>query len=406
MDKIKFAHLADLHLGAYRNNILSELNFKAFVKSIDLVIENKVDFCLFAGDIFDVPLPNLETVEKVLEQFLRLKQESISVYVIGGSHDYTHMQKSFIDLFDKADVFVDLSKFEVLEDKKIKLKYTVDKKTNTLISGLLGRKNGLEKFIYKNELIISNEDYPLKIFMFHTTIADILPSKFKNIESKINTSFLPKGFDYYAGGHIHTPIIAKTKENKIISYSGVLFPNNFREICDEICGFNICLFDKKTKKLDIKRLEFEVYKKVHIKIDLENLETFDAKKIIIKKLEESSIENKIVLLEIFGKLNGKIVDLELNNIVRNFLEKDPKIILKNTQKLFSMDIEEKFIQEDLDKNHLEKELLNEVFKNNRFEKIAGKLINLNLEKNEDERVIDFENRVIDKFDKILKEENS
>ena len=38
MTQYTFAHLADLHLGGYRESLLTNLNFKTFQKAIDKIL--------------------------------------------------------------------------------------------------------------------------------------------------------------------------------------------------------------------------------------------------------------------------------------------------------------------------------------------------------------------------------
>ncbi len=56
---MKFAHLADCHLGSWKREELRKLNLESFRKAIDICIERKVDFVLIAGDLFDTAYPRL-----------------------------------------------------------------------------------------------------------------------------------------------------------------------------------------------------------------------------------------------------------------------------------------------------------------------------------------------------------
>jgi len=40
----RFAHIADVHLGGWRQGPMQDLNFQSFQKAMKLSIENKVEF--------------------------------------------------------------------------------------------------------------------------------------------------------------------------------------------------------------------------------------------------------------------------------------------------------------------------------------------------------------------------
>ena len=53
----KFAHMADIHIGAHKDKRLMELEIQAFNESIDICIKQGVKFIIIAGDFFDKPVP-------------------------------------------------------------------------------------------------------------------------------------------------------------------------------------------------------------------------------------------------------------------------------------------------------------------------------------------------------------
>jgi DNA repair exonuclease SbcCD nuclease subunit len=394
---IKFSHLADLHLGGYRQSYLSDLNFKTFVLAIDKVIELESDFCLFAGDIFDTPSPNYNLVGKVVEQIVRLKNAKIPLYIIGGSHDYTNLGNSILNVLEKTGLFFDLSNYKIDENNNIILKTIIDKKTNVLISGILGKKNGLDKNLYKNINELEKENKSLfKIFMFHCSINDFKPKFLENVNFEINKSFLPKGFDYYAGGHIHTNKIGLYNE-KPISYSGALFPNNFSEFVREDSTFNFCEINEETKKLEIKKQVLNIYQKEYIFIECDFKTPLEFREIILKKIEEINVKNKIVLLKLVGTLKGKIIDLKINEFVDKLYNLGADFVLKNTYKLESELLSETFEIELTNEENFEEEIIEKIIEGDEnLEEIElfKKLLEINFEKKEDEINTDFENRLI------------
>ena len=104
------------------------------------------------------------------------------------------------------------------------------------ITGLLGRRNALERYDYEHLLkdqLEKEEGY--KIFMFHSALTEAMPKNLEAIYS-LPLSFLPKGFDYYAGGHVHIVFSEYIQDYGLVSYPGPLFPNSFKELEDLGCG--------------------------------------------------------------------------------------------------------------------------------------------------------------------------
>lgn len=92
---VKFAHLADCHLGSWRQQELQDLNFKSFQKAVDMSIQSKVDFILMAGDLFDSAYPPIEILKETFSEFKKIKDAGIPVYLIAGSHDFSASGKLF-----------------------------------------------------------------------------------------------------------------------------------------------------------------------------------------------------------------------------------------------------------------------------------------------------------------------
>ncbi len=105
---VKFAHLADCHLGCWRQEELQDLNFKSFQKIISRCLEEKVEFILIAGDLFDSAYPPIEILKEVFQEFKRINDANIPVYLIAGSHDFSASGKTFLEVLEKAGFCINL----------------------------------------------------------------------------------------------------------------------------------------------------------------------------------------------------------------------------------------------------------------------------------------------------------
>ncbi len=103
MASLRIAHLADTHLG-YRalsktdpltgRNQRSEDIERAFVRTIDDLLERDIDLVIHAGDLFQHPRPVFPAISLAIRQFRRLEAAGIPTVVIGGNHDTPRMRAS------------------------------------------------------------------------------------------------------------------------------------------------------------------------------------------------------------------------------------------------------------------------------------------------------------------------
>src|SRR3989344_4278040 len=97
----KFAHIADCHLGSWKQQELQNLNLESFKSAVNTCIKEKVDFVLFAGDTFDSAYPPIEILKEAFSEFRKLKEAKIPCFIISGSHDYSVSGKTFLDVLEK-----------------------------------------------------------------------------------------------------------------------------------------------------------------------------------------------------------------------------------------------------------------------------------------------------------------
>jgi len=407
---MRFAHLADCHIGSWRDPKLREISTKAFIKAIDSCVAGKVDFILISGDLFNTSLPSIDLLKEATTKLKELQELGIPVYIIAGSHDFSPSGKTMLDVLEKAGLLVNVAKGEVQENT-LKLNFTVDKKTGAKITGLLGKKGSLEKEYYEaldKEELEKEEGY--KIFLFHSALTEFKPEDLKDIESH-PLSLLPRNFDYYAGGHVHYIFDKEEKDYGKIVFPGPLFPNNFKELEDlERGGFYFVEVDSNGKtKTEYQPIQIHNVLKINIDADHKAPEQIEEE--IKEQIKGKELNNTIVTIRVKGILgSGKSSDINWKEIFQLIYDKSAYFVMKNTNALNTKEFEEIKIQassvEEIE-NKLIKEHLQQVkvagYSAEEEEKLTKQLIGaLSLERGEGETVSSFQARVKEKVNSVLK----
>ncbi|MFC1648000.1 exonuclease SbcCD subunit D [Nanoarchaeota archaeon] len=331
---MKFAHMADVHLGAWRDPKMRELGIEAFRQAIGTCIKEKVEFVLIAGDFYNTSLPGIDVIQESVKQLRKLTEQGIRIYIIPGSHDFSTSGKTMLNVLEEAGIVKNVCKGEVVDDK-LQLKFTVDKKTGTKLTGILGRRGSLETSYYEDlDRKSLEKESGFKIFLFHSAIDELKPKKFEKIMAA-PISYLPKGFDYYAGGHVHIIKDSSLPGYNHIVYPGPIFPASFSELEDlEKGGFYIYEDGNLTRK------DIMVKNVVKIKLDVDHKTAEQAALDIRSKLKQEFVDS-IVLLRVEGKLSsGKVSDINFKEVFQEIYDKGAYFVMKNTAKLTSEEFTE------------------------------------------------------------------
>ncbi|MBI4451043.1 exonuclease SbcCD subunit D [Candidatus Woesearchaeota archaeon] len=328
MTNMKFAHLADCHLGGWREPALREANTQSFAQAITHCLDEKVDFVIVAGDLFNTAVPSIDVVHFAVEQFRRLRDAGTPVYVIAGSHDYSPAGKTLLDVLESAGLCKNVAVAEGGET--LRLVPTIDPKTNTVLCGMPGRKGGLDAAYYENmdaSNVTGRAGY--KIFVFHNAISELKPEELADMDAMAISS-LPKGFDYYAGGHVH--IVQQSRlEGYNVVYPGPVFPNNIAELEKLECG-SVVIVDNG----QVKHQKILLHPVLKIALDCTNKAASDVESLVKGSLRNAAVQNSIVVLRLAGILSqGKLADIPLSAIVDGIHAQGAYCVLRNTTALQS-----------------------------------------------------------------------
>lgn len=219
---MKFIHCADLHLGSSfeglngindsQLKILVASGINALTKMIEVAITEKVDFILFAGDIFDGHQINLSLQLKLKTLFEELRRHDIYVFMAFGNHDFQDLDK--VNFYFPENVYIFPNQ---VTTKKIVI-------ANDEIA-VTGFSYG-ERWV-KNKVVNYPRHLDVKwhIGMLHG--AAIEDDSLQNYAPFQLSELLSKNYDYWALGHIHHRQILNEKPP--ILYAGSLQGRNSKE---------------------------------------------------------------------------------------------------------------------------------------------------------------------------------
>jgi len=399
---MRFAHISDCHIGSWNNHPeLEKMPNNAFTKAVDICISENVDFVLIAGDLFNTSLPPIDALSNTTTDLKKLKDAGIPVYVIAGSHDFSPSGKTMLSVLENAGLIKNIAT-EI--EGETTIKYIEE--DNAIIAGISGKKGSLEhedykKIIVPEDILNSNK---FKIFMFHSAIEEFKPPHLEGMHA-VPLSNLPKGFDYYASGHVHAVYNKYEDGLGWIVFPGCLFPCNFTELEKNCCG-GFYIVDIVDGEVNLEFVELKECDTTLIEINANGKSSKEVEEEILQTLEKNKLENKIVLLKVEGTLeNGTPSDIDFKKI--SDVCKDALTIKKNFSQLKTkefQEIEKSFVNmEDLEINIIKEH----IDQSNLYNQEKDMLLVLDLmktletEKMEGENNDQFLDRIVSNAEKIL-----
>lgn len=294
-----------------------------------------------------------------------------------------------LDVLEHAGLVVDVARGEELEDNRLSLKFTEG--PGVKITGLVGRRGGLESSYYENLERESLEQEPgPKIFMFHSAITELKPKHLAEMDS-MPTTLLPKNFDYYAGGHVHITDNAAVGEYKNIVYPGPTYPNNFAELEKLQRGTFVLVEDGK-----VEHVPLEPKKTRHITIDAEHKLPMDVEELVLRQLGD--VDDRIVTIRVAGELkDGRPSDVDWQRLIAAAYERGAYFVMKNANRLSSKAVQQITVSE-VRIDDVEAVLLRE---HGQDETARSLMQVLSAERRDGENAVDFEKRVVHEVDALL-----
>ena len=414
-------HMSDCHIGGWqRNEELRDILSESFDEAINLARKEKVDFILISGDVFDKAIPDITAIHNAVKKMKEARDSGIRIYVIEGSHDFSVTDKTMTKILDSAGIFIRVARLKLIEndgedeEAKLGMILTEDRETGAKITGISGKWRAGEEDIYRSidekhiqETLKKNSGF--KIFMFHSGISEFKSKKLASASGFMPLSLLPKGFDYYAGGHIHIKSEYEMPGYNQIYYPGPLFPMNSQDLEEHPVG-GVYLVTVKDDRPKVEWREINICDIVSIKVDASKKNPSSVEKEIRDEIEKTDVKGKIVVLRVEGTLeSGHRTDIDFRGLELFIKEKhDAKTIVKREVKLKSS-VYEKYhtdsnTQAEIEREHTEEfsklKLLN--INNEEKTKLINEILRyLSTERTEGETKQNYKERIISEVDAVL-----
>lgn len=247
---MKFAHIADVHLGLSRRivNTREEDVARNFETAIKKSLSEGVDFILIAGDLFDSARPTPQTLREAVRILGMAREAGVPVFAIEGNHDRTHRKSSAYALLEDLGLIhlvgirEERVENEYLRSEPLEDGYLVYGKVGDVT--IKGMKYQNAPWFRRNDLRDIFRPEGKSILMLHQGIEETT----KDVESQYSVgelalSQIPEGFTYYALGHIHTNYITNVGKAYLV-YPGSVERTSAKEytmkaVIDEFGEVNI-----------------------------------------------------------------------------------------------------------------------------------------------------------------------
>ncbi|KUH33232.1 DNA-binding protein [Thermococcus celericrescens] len=337
---MKFAHIADVHLGREQFNQPFRYDdyLKVFRESIEKAVKARVDFILIAGDLFHVSRPSPKTIRDAVEVLELPRRKGIPIFAIEGNHDKTIRETSVFDLLEHLGLIYTIGlkreprEGEFQRSRKIsENRYLVWGQVGDVeIHGLrhhtrwqLIRQDGavnVLKALFKGKK---------GILMLHQAVDYLAKDTPYQDAFDLKLNELPDGFSYYALGHIHVRRIAETAQTGLsgpLVYPGSLERTEVRE-ASHIVRYS--LRDKKPKVMESREgpkgfYIVEDFRPEFVEVDARPFYSIrvegDSKSQLRKRVEEAASlvpKDAIAVITLEGTIKGGVSLAEFNDLLKD-----------------------------------------------------------------------------------------
>lgn len=237
---MRFAHMADMHLGREQFNQPFRYDdyVRTFREAVEKAVKERVDFILIAGDLFHVSRPSPKALRDAIEILEIPRGKNIPVFAIEGNHDKTIRETSVFDLLEHLGLIHLIGYLR--EPRESEFQRSERKGSRYLVKGVFGDVEIYGLRHHSRWQLLRGETNVLKalfrgkkgILMLHQAVDYLSKNTPYSDAVDIRLNELPDGFSYYALGHIHVRRLAESSQTGLsgpLAYPGSLERTDVRE---------------------------------------------------------------------------------------------------------------------------------------------------------------------------------
>lgn len=371
---MKFAHLADLHIGKrlYEYSLIDNQR-DILNKIVGLINKYNVDGVVISGDIYDKSVPPIDAVE-IMDEFLSaLAELDIFIIIIGGNHDSVARLSFASRILEKSRVFIspsfngNIEKVELSDEfgdinfyllpyiRPINVKRVYDDFSGDNFTEAL-------KFVMDK----INPDKSLRnVLVSHQFVTGAQKSDSEElyVGGSENVDYtLFDDFDYVALGHLHMP---QNVGRETVRYAGTPLKYSFSEISHKK---SMTIVDMKEKgDVEIQEIPLvSAWELIELRGSLNELisnsitSSVDKKSFVKITLTDEVLKNDA--LDILKNFYPYIVSIGYDNSMtrdNNIVQSTKVLMQQDPQQI----VEELFVQQNnREMNAVERELINKLVK--------------------------------------------
>lgn len=336
---MKLVHFSDTHLGYSeysRVDPASGINQReldvnsAFKQVIDFILKKKPDLVIHAGDLFDSPRPSNRAIHTALSELQRLSNARIPTVLISGNHSTPRVASSG-SIFEALTILPNIYPVYKKQYEKIKI--------GDATIHVVPHTSSDTELCAELEKVKLDSNAKFNILGLHAgiTLDDVYKmGEFNELIIPGKVFLMFKDFDYVSLGHWHRFLAIKNIPNAY--YSGSTERFSFREASYPKGIVFADLAEHKAEFIPIEVREM-------LKLGPVNCTGKDA----------SEVLDMISELKTKSKIDGRIIQLKLENLVRStYVQLDLKRIRESFAEALHVDIHPELVSEEGDGSAIEK----------------------------------------------------
>ncbi len=217
METVQLVHVADTHLG-YRQYGRVEREkdvYDVFEEVVDLAVRERVDLFVLAGDVFHSPSPPPQALRVAYRQLLRLRDAGIPVAAVMGDHDRprrAHLPALVLlqELLGSGFYLLGLPTSQGPRNTRVEVRTRSG--ARVFLAGLSNMKgpSARRELLALLRGLKPPEAVP-SVLVLHQGLAEAAGPEYE-----LQLGELPRGFSYYALGHIHVTRVYRLGDSRVV----------------------------------------------------------------------------------------------------------------------------------------------------------------------------------------------